>query len=163
MNSSGAPHHAQIVSPCSPFALKCFLTAIHPDTSWNKKCFILGGYCTFQQKAFSGETERPYSGSILSLSGYNHSTWYSDLTMYLPLLVKCQPSWSAVWIRLNSIHSIIFTYWGSTRVRMTYNFHVLSVTLMRESTCKAHVKIVFDFYLLISGEWMEASDHFILR
>ena len=59
IDSSGAPHSAQIVSPCIPLGLKLFLTAVHPDTSCHKKCFILGGHRTFQQKAFGGETEGP--------------------------------------------------------------------------------------------------------
>ena len=94
------------------------------------------GHRTFQEKAFRGKTERPYLCSILSMSGYTRSTWYPDLIVYLSLFVKCHPSRSAVWIWLNGILSIIFTCWGSMRVRMTRKFHVLDVALMRESTLR---------------------------
>ena len=48
MDSSSAPHRAQIVSSCIPLALKFILTTKHPDTSCHKKWFILGGQRTFQ-------------------------------------------------------------------------------------------------------------------
>ena len=48
MDSSGAPYHAQIVSPCIPLALIFFLTAIHPaDTSFHKNVSSLGGHRIF--------------------------------------------------------------------------------------------------------------------
>ena len=73
VDSSNAPHHAQIISSCIPLVLNFFLTAIHPHINCHKKSFILGGHRTFQQIAFNGETEGQYSGSLLSLSGYTRS------------------------------------------------------------------------------------------
>ena len=74
MDSSGAPHRAQVVSPWIPRERKFFFTALHPVTSCHRKCFIFGGHRTFQQCAFKGKTEGPYSGNVCPLSRYTRST-----------------------------------------------------------------------------------------
>ena len=125
------------MSPCIHVAFKFFLTAIHPDTSCHKKCFILGGHHTFQHKSFNGGTEGTYSGSGRSLSGYTFSTLYPDLIVYLPLIEKCQPFRSSDCKRLRGKLSMIFASYGSTRVRITCEFQVLDSALIRESTVKS--------------------------
>ena len=46
-----------------------FLTAIHPVTKCNRKCFNFGGHLIFQQNAFNTSTVGPNSSGGLSLSG----------------------------------------------------------------------------------------------
>ena len=44
IDSSGAPHRVQDVSPWIPLDLRLLLTIIQPDTSCRIKCFNLGGH-----------------------------------------------------------------------------------------------------------------------
>ena len=69
IDSSGAPHLTQQMSPCSPHACKFFLTAIHPDTNCHKKCLIFGEHFTFQEKAFKASTVGPNTSGGFFLSG----------------------------------------------------------------------------------------------
>ena len=124
-------------TPCIPLACNFFFTAIYPDTNCHKKCFILGGHLTFQQKSFSGENEGRYSSNILSPSRYTRYTWYPDLTVYLPLLVKFHPSRSAIWLWLNGKILIVFTSWGSINIWIACRFQVLEFALMRESNVRS--------------------------
>ena len=74
MDSSGAPHRAHIVSPWIPRDRRFLFTAMQPVINCQRKWFNLGGHRTFQQCAFNNETDGPYSGSVLTLSGYTRST-----------------------------------------------------------------------------------------
>lgn len=56
--------------------------------------------------------------------------------IYFQLLVKCHPSLSTIWVRLNGILSLIFALCGSTKDQIACEFHVCDVPLMRESTLR---------------------------
>ena len=59
IDSSSALHLAQHTSPCIPLGRRFFLTAIHPDTNYHKKCFIFGGHHIFQKNAFNTSNVGP--------------------------------------------------------------------------------------------------------
>ena len=127
--------------------------------------FLLSRYtsCRYQlRKDFSGETERPYSGSVLSLFGYIRSTWYPDLTVYVPILVKCIHHDLLFEFDL-MVYFQLFSYLEDPPDSEWPVNYMFSMLHWWDNLLYSPGKDCVNFYLMVSAEWMRAKDHFILR
>ena len=112
IDSSGAPHLAQHISPCIPRDLKFFFTAIHPDTSCHKKCLIFGGHRTFQQWAFKRSTVGPNTSLffLIWINPLKLVSWFHRISSIL-----CE-------IPFIPIHHLGLTKWDAF-----YDFRILGI------------------------------------
>lgn len=134
-DSSVVPLLVHCISPWIPLVCIFFLPLYILTLFSIKKCFFSVDIVFCNNRPLK---ERQWLHTLASFFSARIYLFHLIIRfhLYFQLLVKCHPSLSTIWVRLNGILSLIFALCGSTKDQIACEFHVCDVPLMRESTLR---------------------------